>query len=83
MKNEVGKDEEKILQFWKSSGIYDKVVKKNSKGKKFYFMDGPPYATGSIHMGTALNKILKDAAIRFKRMQGFFRERALFGIASL
>jgi isoleucyl-tRNA synthetase len=64
--NELG-----ILNFWKSKRIYEKVRKKNSKGKNFYMMDGPPYATGHIHMGTALNKILKDIAMRSYRLQGF------------
>jgi isoleucyl-tRNA synthetase len=67
------KDNEKdILDFWKSHKTYEKSVKKNSgSSKKFYMMDGPPYATGSIHMGTALNKILKDIAMRVKRLQGY------------
>ncbi|MCK4552610.1 isoleucine--tRNA ligase [Candidatus Pacearchaeota archaeon] len=65
------KTEEEILKFWKDKKIYEKSKKKNLKGKKFYMMDGPPYATGSIHMGTALNKILKDIAMRSKRLQGF------------
>ncbi len=64
------KQEESILEFWKKNKIYEKVKKKNIRGKKFYFMDGPPYASGDIHMGTALNKILKDIAMRMKRMQG-------------
>ncbi len=64
------KTEEEILKLWKEKEIYKKVRKKNSKGKKFYFMDGPPYATGSIHMGTALNKVLKDIAMRSQRFQG-------------
>lgn len=63
--------EDKILEFWAGKKIYEKSKKSNSKGKKFYFMDGPPYATGSIHMGTALNKILKDIAMRNKRQQGY------------
>lgn len=63
--------EKEILRFWKEKNIYGKVKEKNSKGKKFYLMDGPPYATGHIHMGTALNKILKDVAIRSKRSQGY------------
>jgi len=62
--------EKQILEFWKEKKIYEKSVKKNSKGKKFYMMDGPPYATGHIHMGTALNKILKDIAMRSQRLQG-------------
>ena len=65
------KTEEEILKFWKLRKIYEKLKKKNSKGKKFYFMDGPPYATGHIHMGTALNKILKDISMRYKRLGGY------------
>ncbi len=68
---EFKKIEEEILQFWKQKKIYEKSVKKNSKGKKFYMMDGPPYANGHIHMGHALNKISKDIAMRNKRLQGF------------
>ncbi|MFA4960141.1 MAG: isoleucine--tRNA ligase [Candidatus Pacearchaeota archaeon] len=62
--------EEEILKFWEEKEIYKKSKEKNVKGKKFYLMDGPPYATGRIHMGTALNKILKDVAMRSQRLQG-------------
>ena len=62
--------EKDVLKFWKKNRIYEKSRKKNAKGKKFYLMDGPPYATGHIHIGTALNKILKDVAMRSKRLQG-------------
>ena len=68
---ETDNSEKKILEFWKNKKIYEKSKKQNSDGKKFYLMDGPPYATGSIHMGTALNKILKDIAMRSRRLQGF------------
>src|SRR3989344_6077662 len=64
------KTEDEVLKFWKEKDIYRKVKKSNAKGKKFYMMDGPPYATGHIHMGTALNKILKDVAIRSQILQG-------------
>ncbi len=63
--------EKEILDFWKKKAIYKKSRIKNAKGKPFYMMDGPPYATGHIHMGTALNKILKDIAMRSHRLQGF------------
>ena len=63
--------EKEILVFWKKNKIYEKSKKKNSKGKKFYMMDGPPYATGHIHIGHALNKTLKDISMRQKRLQGF------------
>ena len=60
--------EAEVMHFWKKNNIYQKAKR---KGKKFYFLDGPPYATGSIHLGTAWNKILKDMYLRFLRMQGF------------
>jgi len=63
--------EEKILKFWKAHGVYNKVKKSSAKKPTFFFLDGPPYATGNIHMGTAWNKILKDCYIRFWHMQGF------------
>ncbi len=67
----VKEQEDKVIQFWNKQKIYEKVKKKNQGKKKFYFLDGPPYATGAIHMGTAINKILKDFYIRFYRMNGF------------
>ena len=68
---EPGDMESRVLEFWREKDIYRKVKLLRRGGKKFYFSDGPPYATGSIHMGTAQNKILKDAYIRFWRMKGF------------
>lgn len=70
MENKIFDSEKQILDFWKKNKIYEKSKKKNEKGKKFYMMDGPPYATGHIHMGTALNKISKDIAMRSQRLQG-------------
>ena len=59
-----------ILEKWEKSKIFEKL-RKNSKGKeKFILHDGPPYANGHIHMGTALNKILKDIITRFHQMDG-------------
>jgi isoleucyl-tRNA synthetase len=63
--------EEKILEFWRNNKIYEKLKEKLKNKKLFYFLDGPPYATGYIHMGTALNKILKDFFIRIYRMFGY------------
>ncbi len=62
-------NEEKIAEFWKHHNIYQKAKARGKK--KFYFLDGPPYATGAIHMGTAWNKVLKDMYLRFFRMRGF------------
>jgi isoleucyl-tRNA synthetase len=62
--------EPQILEKWEKNKIFEKL-RKNSKGKeKFVLHDGPPYANGHIHMGTALNKILKDIIIRFHQMNG-------------
>ncbi|MFX0178266.1 MAG: isoleucine--tRNA ligase, partial [Candidatus Hodarchaeota archaeon] len=63
--------EEKILEFWKKEEIYS-LIRKKEEGKVVWrFIDGPPYTTGSIHLGTAWNKILKDYLIKYKRMRGF------------
>ncbi|GAH41124.1 unnamed protein product [marine sediment metagenome] len=62
--------EEKILEFWKEQDIYSAIRKKEEGKKSWRFIDGPPYTTGSIHLGTAWNKILKDYLIKYKRMQG-------------
>ncbi|HLC62171.1 MAG TPA: isoleucine--tRNA ligase [Candidatus Nanoarchaeia archaeon] len=63
--------EPEVLEFWKRNGTYPKAKKKNEGGKKFYFLDGPPYTSGKVHLGTAWNKSLKDSVLRYKRMQGF------------
>lgn len=61
--------EEGVFAYWRERGI-EKKVRDAGEGK-FYFLDGPPYVTNPIHVGTAWNKILKDAYIRFYRMNGF------------
>jgi len=50
--------EEKILEFWKVENIYSQIKKKEEGKEVWRFIDGPPYTTGSIHLGTAWNKIL-------------------------
>jgi isoleucyl-tRNA synthetase len=64
-------NEKQIQAFWKKSKVYDKSKALRRGAKRFYFLDGPPYATGHIHVGTAFNKIVKDCYIRFWRMRGF------------
>lgn len=63
--------EPEMMQFWKKNKMYDKLKAKLSGKQKFYFLDGPPYTSGKVHLGTAWNKSLKDCIIRYKRMQGF------------
>jgi isoleucyl-tRNA synthetase len=62
--------EPEILEYWKKINLYNEL-RATSKGKeKFVLHDGPPYANGNIHMGTALNKILKDIIVKFHQMDG-------------
>ena len=63
--------EKEVLEYWKKNDIYGRVKQSRKDSKPFYFIDGPPYATGSIHMGTAWNKIIKDVYLRFFRMLGY------------
>lgn len=72
MRGNLGVKEVEIQQFWKDIDLYNKVLLKNENNKEFFFHDGPPYANGSIHIGHALNKILKDIVVRYKTMQGFY-----------
>ncbi|MDQ5983830.1 MAG: Isoleucine--tRNA ligase [Eubacteriales bacterium SKADARSKE-1] len=65
------KSEPLMLKNWEDNNIHKKLMKKN-EGKPLYVLhDGPPYANGSIHMGHALNKVLKDIIVRYKNMSGF------------
>jgi isoleucyl-tRNA synthetase len=70
MKANLSVREPEILEYWKKINLY-KELRNSSKGKeKFVLHDGPPYANGNIHMGTALNKILKDIIVKFHQMDG-------------
>ena len=70
MKANLPHKEPSIVEFWDKINLY-KQLREQSKGKeKFILHDGPPYANGYIHMGTALNKILKDVVTRFHQMNG-------------
>ncbi len=63
--------EKSVQEFWARAKVYAKTVAARAKGKDFYFCDGPPYTTGSIHLGQVLNKTVKDAVVRWRRMQGY------------
>ena len=63
--------EEKILKLWKDKDIHNKVNAKNKGGEKFYFLQGPPYTSGRLHIGHAWNNSMKDMILRFKRLKGF------------
>ncbi|KZE76405.1 isoleucine--tRNA ligase [Paenibacillus elgii] len=71
MRGNLPQAEPKMQQHWDETDIY-RQVQESRKGKpKFVLHDGPPYANGDIHIGHALNKILKDIIVRFKTMQGY------------
>ena len=63
--------EKHVFEYWQKNKIYEKAKKRVAKGKDFYFLDGPPYTSGRVHLGTAWNKSLKDCVLRYKRMRGF------------
>lgn len=71
MKAGLAQKEPKMLEKWENENLYQRL-RESRKGKEKYILhDGPPYANGDIHMGTALNKILKDIIVRFKAIQGY------------
>ncbi len=63
--------EQNIQKFWDEVDAYSRVRELRNKGMKFFFVDGPPYTTGRIHLGTAWNKIIKDSILRYRSMKGY------------
>lgn len=63
--------EKDIQKYWKETDAYRKTKELRANGENFYFVDGPPYTTGAIHLGTAMNKTVKDILIRYWRMCGY------------
>ncbi|MTN44773.1 isoleucine--tRNA ligase [Turicibacter sanguinis] len=72
MRGNLPNREPQIEQSWYDEKLYEKVLEKNQDKTPFVLHDGPPYANGNIHMGHALNKILKDFVVRFKNMDGYY-----------
>ena len=71
MRGNLPQREPEFLKFWEEKDIYKAKEKMHAGKEKFVLHDGPPYANGKIHMGTALNKILKDIVIKYKYAQGY------------
>ena len=71
MRGNLPKREPETLEKWESERLYYKMIEKNKGKPSFILHDGPPYANGEIHLGTALNKTLKDFIIKYKNMNGF------------
>ena len=72
MRGNLPENEPKILDEVFENGLYEKMLKKNEGKTPFVLHDGPPYANGEIHIGHALNKILKDTVVRYKNLQGYY-----------
>ena len=72
MKANLPNKEPDIQKKWDEMHLYEKVIAKNTGNTPFVLHDGPPYANGSIHVGHAMNKILKDFIVRYKTMKGFY-----------
>jgi len=70
MKANLQNKEPGIIDYWEKIDLYKKLRSSSNGKKKFVLHDGPPYANGDIHMGTALNKILKDLIVKFHQMNG-------------
>ncbi len=63
--------EKSVIKLWDDARAYSSTREHRRGGRQFFFVDGPPYTTGSIHLGTAWNKIIKDVVLRYKSMKGF------------
>lgn len=72
MRASLPENEPKILEKVFENGLYEKMLKKNEGKEPFVLHDGPPYANGEIHLGHALNKVLKDTIVRYKNLQGYY-----------
>ncbi len=72
MKANLAKREPQILDRWKEVDLYQSILEKNQDKEHFILHDGPPYANGDIHLGTAMNKILKDIVVKHKSMAGYY-----------
>lgn len=64
------KVEQEITDFWVKNRIYEKARERNRGKKRFYYLDGPPYTSGAIHIGHAWGKALRDSVMRYLRMKG-------------
>ena len=73
MRGDLVKNEPKRLARWESEGLYGRIVarRKAAGAPRFILHDGPPFANGDVHMGTALNKVLKDLVVKSKTMAGY------------
>ena len=72
MRGNLSKKEPVMLEKWQKDDLYHLLLEKNKGNEEYMLHDGPPYANGDMHCGHMLNRILKDVAIRYKAMQGYY-----------
>ncbi len=72
MRGNLPQREPEMLKRWEEMDLYHQLIEKNKGKTPFILHDGPPYANGDLHMGHALNKILKDIIVRYKTLQGYY-----------
>lgn len=77
MKGNLAQLEPRLLQWWEERDIYQKILTHNAQSPVFVLHDGPPYANGDLHAGTALNKILKDFVVKYRNLAGQYAEYIL------
>src|SRR6202050_1568860 len=70
MKADLVAREPQRLEKWEAMRLYEKIQASRENAEKFVLHDGPPFANGDVHIGTALNKILKDFIIRYRSLRG-------------
>ena len=70
MKAKLTQKEPELLAKWSEIGLYSKILARHAADPTFVLHDGPPYANGSIHLGTTMNKILKDFIVKSRTMSG-------------
>ena len=72
MRGDLVRREPARIEHWQKIGLYDRIQQKHAGCPKYIIHDGPPFTNGDVHIGTALNKILKDVILRYKSMKGFY-----------
>src|SRR5215468_2443405 len=71
MKGDLVAREPERLKKWEEARLYQRIQEQRAKAEKFVLHDGPPFANGDVHIGNALNKILKDIIVKYKTLRGY------------
>ncbi len=71
MRGNLAQREPKMLEHWEDSGLYQRIRENSAGREKFILHDGPPYANGNIHIGHAVNKVIKDVIVKSRQLEGF------------